>query len=526
MHDDQFTKGERGEFRGDFTRDTFDPLRNFSRVLMQQGRVQLDADWNEQVSIFTYLIRRLAADLIGPHGVPCDEDGNDGEGFKIEATNTGFKILKGHYYVNGILCENEGEGFKIEATNTGFKILKSHYYVNGILYEKNSKDELIFETQTNDENQLYLVYLDVWERHLSYIEDDYMREKALGGPDTATRAQIVRQVRVKKDDSINKNPKYCDFLDKLKDKKKKKPETGRLKARARKMSKDTTDPCTILPEAKYRGAENQLYRVEIHKGTDDDGGPTFKWSRENGSVIFPIKKIEDKTKTVTLEHLGRDDRYGLKPNDWVEIVDDDYILENRAEALYRIEEVDQDNLQVILKDNPESSLSTGNDQKKHPYLRRWDQKDGNSNGVAVEEFNQDGDWTPLEDGIEIQFQKPNKPHWYQNLKRWDKKDGNYNELSVKKSSTDGDNTSFEDGMKIQRPKPNKLHLYQTGDYWLIPARTVTGDVEWPGREDDPHALPPQGVKHHYAPLGKIEVDSSGTVTVKDDLRRILQKNWV
>jgi hypothetical protein len=36
-----------GEYRGDFTRDTFNPLKNFSRVLMQQGRVQLDADWNE-----------------------------------------------------------------------------------------------------------------------------------------------------------------------------------------------------------------------------------------------------------------------------------------------------------------------------------------------------------------------------------------------------------------------------------------------------------------------------------------------
>ena len=37
-----------GEYRGDFTRDTFNPLKHFSRVLMQQGRVQLDADWNEQ----------------------------------------------------------------------------------------------------------------------------------------------------------------------------------------------------------------------------------------------------------------------------------------------------------------------------------------------------------------------------------------------------------------------------------------------------------------------------------------------
>ena len=37
--------------KGDFTRDTFDAAKHFSRVLMQQGQVQLDADWNEQTSI-------------------------------------------------------------------------------------------------------------------------------------------------------------------------------------------------------------------------------------------------------------------------------------------------------------------------------------------------------------------------------------------------------------------------------------------------------------------------------------------
>ena len=37
--------------KGDFSRRTFDPQKHFSRVLMQQGRVQLDADWNEQAAI-------------------------------------------------------------------------------------------------------------------------------------------------------------------------------------------------------------------------------------------------------------------------------------------------------------------------------------------------------------------------------------------------------------------------------------------------------------------------------------------
>ena len=36
---------------GDYSRESFDPRRHFSAVRMQQGRVALDADWNEQGAI-------------------------------------------------------------------------------------------------------------------------------------------------------------------------------------------------------------------------------------------------------------------------------------------------------------------------------------------------------------------------------------------------------------------------------------------------------------------------------------------
>ena len=49
--------------KGDFSRDTFDPDRHFSRVLMQQGRVQLDADWNEQAAIMQHALRSLVVDV-------------------------------------------------------------------------------------------------------------------------------------------------------------------------------------------------------------------------------------------------------------------------------------------------------------------------------------------------------------------------------------------------------------------------------------------------------------------------------
>jgi hypothetical protein len=65
----------KGDFKGDFTRDTFDPLKSFSRVLMQQGRVQLDADWNEQADILLRLVRQLARDLIGQQGTPDESPG-------------------------------------------------------------------------------------------------------------------------------------------------------------------------------------------------------------------------------------------------------------------------------------------------------------------------------------------------------------------------------------------------------------------------------------------------------------------
>jgi hypothetical protein len=61
--------------------------------------------------------------------------------------------------------------------------------------------------------------------------------------------------------------------------------------------------------------------------------------------------------------------------------------------------------------------------------------------------------------------------------------------------------------------------YRTGDYWLIPARTATGDVEWPKERDEegnpiPEALPPHGIEHHYAPLAIISVNGDG-VAVED-----------
>jgi len=253
-----------GEFRGDFSRDSFDPLKHFSRVLMQQGRVQLDADWNEQTSIVLHYLQALASDIIGPFG---------GNGFEIKLSKPNdsltLTIGSGHYYVDGILCENEkqfGDGSN--------EVLLNYYNQPNYPIDK-------------DQNPLpkdgsFLVYLDVWEQHISYIEDDSIREVALEGSDTATRAKILWQVRIgdqlmgftTKDD-LYKN--WATLTQQWQP-----ANRGMLKARGKQKAATDTEPCLISPDMRYQGPENQLYRVEIHKGGtagSSQDRATFKWSR-------------------------------------------------------------------------------------------------------------------------------------------------------------------------------------------------------------------------------------------------------
>ena len=60
---------------GDFSRFTFAPQRRYDRVLMQQGRLQTDADWNEQAAIEAHRHQIALQDIIGRSGVPRDRAG-------------------------------------------------------------------------------------------------------------------------------------------------------------------------------------------------------------------------------------------------------------------------------------------------------------------------------------------------------------------------------------------------------------------------------------------------------------------
>ena len=98
--------------------------------------------------------------------------------------------------------------------------------------------------------------------------------------------------------------------------------------------------------------DNQLYRVEVH-AVDQDGRPAIKWSRDNGSVVFPILNLEQgDTLLLTIDQLAQDPAR-LQLDDWVEYVDDEVTLSNNGYPMLRVTAVDPQYGRVTLAGLPD-----------------------------------------------------------------------------------------------------------------------------------------------------------------------------
>ncbi len=446
---------------GDFSLNPLAYRDRVSRVLSQQGRVQLDSDANEQTESVLRFLRGLAFDTLGAHG-------GVGNAFELvhAAATADVTIRWGTYYVDGVRCRNLPADFDI------FKVATGTAVPDGVDY--GAQPHMIFakgeEDWTKGAAGDVVFYLDAYERHISAAEDESLREVALLGADTASRAAIVWQVRTMPFDRFDKAMALLKAL----------PATwadtwddpylalnlalrSRAQMRARAVISDTTNPCIVSPDARYRGTDNRLFRVEVH-----DPGPkaTFKWSPDNAAIVYPlVHEIEGKT--VHLASLGRDDRTMLQVNDWVEVVDDRVQLMGQAHPLLQVVDIRPYDMTVTLSDEPQDNA--GGNLAQHPILRRWAGPPVPIRGAAGE---RDG-WFELADGVEVQF-------------------------SV---------------LLANDPRPT----YRTGDYWLVPTRTATGDVQWPKENRIAVPLPPHGVDHHYAPLARIDPKAAG---VKKHFRRV------
>ncbi|MGD9096437.1 MAG: DUF6519 domain-containing protein [Desulfobacterales bacterium] len=365
--------------KGDFTRDTFDRQKHYHDVRMQQGRVQLDADWNEQLDIAAHRVETETKDVVGLCGVPLHAGG-----FHIVATAGDLSA-----------DEQEQEGnqdLPPLQSNGDFYISAGRYYVDGILCEN---DHIVAYSGQQDrpgtvpvgQSGTYLIYMDVWLRHITALDDPDIREVALGGPDTATRTQSLWQVHALRVGDTGMDT-HC-LSDLAAWNQAIAPGDGRMAAQAEEDDQ-SSNPCELAAQGGYRRLENQLYRVEVHT-PGPRGTATFKWSRDNGAIVagWESQTLDD----LTISQIGRDAVRGFASGQWIELIDDTLELSGLPGTLVKLQKVEGNVLTI------DPATATGPVDRAqfplNPKIRRWD-SDGEITPTNL-------DWIDLEDGVQVQF---------------------------------------------------------------------------------------------------------------------------
>jgi hypothetical protein len=440
--------------KSDLTRLTFNQAKHYRAVQQQQGRVQLDADWNEQLDITGHRIETETVDTIGTCGAPLHDDG-----FRLVTKATDLTadekarpgnenppvvppgdllITAGRFYAGGVLAENDRIVLASAQPDLPTPAQLTKLGVATTFPPKAAGT--------------YLAYLDVWPRLRTAIDDPQIREVALGGPDSATRIKNTWQVKfllaAAGDDCASPNDAWDALLN---------PKFGTLAASVA-ASASAAGPCIVDPGSGYRRLENQLYRVEVHMGGDSLSKATFKWSRDNGSIVTRWIAKQPLSDEIEVETTGRDKVLNIAPGHWVELTDDTHEELGLPGTFALVTNVSGNIITI------DSAGAIGPVEiaffPKNPKVRRWDSA-------------------------------PAKPG------KWLAPDGEKTLNSVAKFE-------LEDGVVVEFG----VGTFRTGDYWLIPARTALPFVEWPTVSGVPVPLPPQGVTHHYCKLAIVKLSAS------------------
>ncbi len=367
--------------KGDFTRLIFKKENHFHDVRMQQGRVQLDADWNEQLDITAHRVETETVDVLGRSGASKDHGG-----FhivpKVDDLTAEEKerrpnqnpppldqkgdvyISGGRFYVNGLLCENE----------------------HIVAYTKQPD---LPDTKHVEKEGRYLAYLDVWQRHITALDIPLIREVALGGPDTATRTKTIWQVKLFWLGEAGTNVNCLSTLERWDGEVA--PGSGQLAAQTNPGTQ-SADPCTLSPDAGYRRLENQLYRVEVHT-EGARGTASFKWSRDNGSIVTTWEGQD--VNALRIGGIGRNQVLNFASDQWIELTDDTHELLGKPGTLVKVAKVEGDVLTI------DPSTANGPIDRTsfplNPKVRRWDLKKGGELKPT------NANWINLEDGVQVRF---------------------------------------------------------------------------------------------------------------------------
>lgn len=245
------------------SRNSRQPVKDYSSVCHQQGRMLTDSDLTEQALLARDRLNEALKDVIG--------SGTPRHGALLQVTEAGDQRIPtlhwGRAYVDGVLGEVRADAEAADADQFDY----AH--------------QLKYPEAPDLPATAYRFYLDVWERSVIWLEDEMLRDPGLYGADTTTRTQTMAQVKWC---GAGFDPLCAEVNPVLGDAR------LRLVLRSLATGADPCDPCADELELNDP-VGNYLFRVEVHDvGYDAGDQPSavvLKWSSENGAEAYATADV-------------------------------------------------------------------------------------------------------------------------------------------------------------------------------------------------------------------------------------------
>ena len=288
----------------DRARISYDKTQQYRAVVAQQGRVTLEADWNECQQIASEELREETLDFVGSSGTP--DNGYEVIDYKAidpkkPSQPFDFATRAGTMYVGGV-----------RAFST-----KPIEYSNQLDWLDRVGDR-DWVDPSNTASASELVYLLLREQEVSAVEDSALLEKALGGPDTTQRLRLIQHIVRLKTNSANCSSGLDEAIKIWRERglQLDRSTLQLLSAATLKVSfSPPTTPADLCePEARsgYLGAENQLIRVQI------SGSNQLLWGFDNAAFLYRAEVVSKQI--LRLKSRPVDDFHRPRANQAVEIL--------------------------------------------------------------------------------------------------------------------------------------------------------------------------------------------------------------
>lgn len=292
----------------DRARISYDKTQQYRAVVAQQGRVTLEADWNESQQIASEELREETLDFVGSSGTP--DNGYEVIDYKViepkkPSQPFDFATRAGTMYVGGV-----------RAFST-----KPIEYSNQLDWLDRVGDPLWVDLNkfANALPAHELVYLLLREQEVSAVEDSALLEKALGGPDTTQRLRLIQHIVRLQTKSENCSSALDEAIEIWRGKQGLQLDRSTLQLLSSATLKVSFSPPTTPadlcePEARsgYLGAENQLIRVQI------SGSNQLVWGFDNATFLYRAEVVSKQI--LRLKSRPVDDFHRPRANQSVEIL--------------------------------------------------------------------------------------------------------------------------------------------------------------------------------------------------------------